>query len=175
MEPVWMALGEAAGSAAALALERGSRVRDVPRGALQRALLDGGQVITYFEDVVPARFAGYDEQLAPGLSEAAQFWGARGFFTHYAARPDEPLTQGEAQRWAWLARRAVDPWRPLEVDAGLFDAQAACSSGRGSRTSCGSWMDEPSPLRTVDGRAAGRAPRIRAAERRRSAAATPAG
>ena len=42
MEPVWMALGEAAGSAAVLALERGVRVRDVPRAALQRDLLARG-------------------------------------------------------------------------------------------------------------------------------------
>ncbi|MDE2897018.1 MAG: FAD-dependent oxidoreductase, partial [Chloroflexota bacterium] len=144
MEPVWMALGEAAGTAAALALGRGVRVRDVPRGALQRALLDGGQVITYFEDVVPAGFAGYEQQ-APGLSKAAQFWGARGFFSQSAARLDDPLTAGEAQRWAWLARRAVDPWRPLEVDAGLFDDQAACCWSSFTEI-VQQWMDEPSPL-----------------------------
>lgn len=149
MEPVWMALGEAAGTAAALALNRRVRVRDVPRGALQRALVDGGQVITYFEDVVPARFAGYDEQ-SPGLSEAAQLWGARGFFTHYAARPDEALTEGEAQRWAWLARRAVDPWRPLEVDARLFDDQAVCRWSEFTDI-LRQWMDKPSPLRASTG------------------------
>ncbi|MDE2869802.1 MAG: FAD-dependent oxidoreductase, partial [Chloroflexota bacterium] len=149
MEPVWMALGEAAGVAAATSIERGVRVRDVPRGALQRALLAGGQVITYFDDVAPARFAGFEQQV-PGLSEAAQFWGARGFFTRYAARLDEPLTEGEAQRWAWLARRAVDPWRPLEVDAGLFDDQAACSWS-GFTDILRQWMDEPSPLMTSMG------------------------
>ena len=144
MEPVWMALGEAAGTAAALALERGARVRDVPRGSLQRELLAAGQVITYFEDVAPAGFAGYEEQAA-GLAAATQFWGARGFFANYAARPDELLTQGEAQRWAWLARRAVDPWRPLEVDAGLFDDQAVCSRS-GFTDILRTWMAEPSPL-----------------------------
>ena len=149
MEPVWMALGEAAGTAAALALGRGVRVRDVPRGALQRALLDGTQVITYFEDVAPDGFRGHEQQ-PEGLSEAAQFWGARGFFTRYAARLDDPLTEGEAQRWAWLARRAVDPWRPLEVDAGLFDDQAACCWS-GFTDILRQWMDEPSPLMTSMG------------------------
>ena len=144
MEPVWMALGEAAGTAAAIALERGARVRDVPRGSLQRELLARGQVITYFEDVAPAGFDGFEEQAA-GLAAATQFWGARGFFSHYAARPDELLTQGEAQRWAWLARRAVDPWRPLEVDAGLFDDQAVCSRS-GFTDILRTWMAEPSPL-----------------------------
>lgn len=146
MEPVWMALGEAAGTAAALALERGARVRDVPRGSLQRELLAAGQVITYFEDVAPVRFEGFEQQ-SPGLSEAAQFWGARGFFSHYAVRPDDPLARGEAQRWAWLARRAVDPWRPLEVDSGLFEDPTPCSCS-GFTDILRQWMDQPSPLRT---------------------------
>ncbi len=145
MEPVWMALGEAAGQAAALALARDVRVRDVPRGVLQRELLARGQVITYFDDVAPAGFAGFEKQAAD-LSKAAQFWGARGFFGQYAARPDEPLTQGEAQRWAWLARRAVDPWRPFEVNSGLFDDQTPCSWSTFTDI-VGEWMAEPSPLR----------------------------
>lgn len=114
MEPVWMALGEAAGAAAALAIKRG--VRDVPRGALQRSLLAYGQVITFFEDIAPRGFPGSEHQ-PPELSAAAQFWGTLGFFQNYAARPDGPLSLGEARRWAWLVRRAVDPWRPIDVDA----------------------------------------------------------
>ena len=145
MEPVWMALGEAAGSAAVLALERGVRVRDVPRAALQRDLLARGQVITYFNDIAPARFVGFDEQ-SPELSAAAQFWGARGLFGQFAARPDDPLSQGEAQRWGWLTRRAVDPWRPLTVDAGQFDDQTPCNWSDFTEVVRG-WMAEPSPLR----------------------------
>ena len=149
MEPVWMALGEAAGTAAALALARGVRVRDVPRGALQRELLARGQVITYFDDVAPAEFPGFEKQPA-GLSEAAQFWGARGFFSHYAARLDDTLTEGEAQRWAWLARRAVDPWRPVEVDAELFEDQTPCNWSAFADM-VREWMVEPSPLRASIG------------------------
>ena len=145
MEPVWMALGEAAGTAAALSLERGVRVRDVPRAALQRELLARGQVIAYFNDIAPAGFAGYEQQAA-GLSEAAQFWGARGFFGQYAARPDDPLTRGEAQRWVWLTRRAADPWRPLQVDAGLFNDSTPCSWSAFTSI-VRQWMADPSPLR----------------------------
>ena len=97
MEPVWMALGEAAGTAAALALERGVRVRDVPRGAMQRELLAQGQVITYFDDVAPAGFPGYGQQPA-GVSAAAQFWGARGFF---------PALRRAACRGAYQGRGAA--------------------------------------------------------------------
>ncbi len=149
MEPVWMALGEAAGQAAALALEHAVRVRDVPRGAMQRELLAQGQVITYFDDVAPAGFSGFEEQAAD-LSMAAQFWGARGFFPHYAVRPDEALTRGEAQRWAWLARRAVDPWRPVEVDTGLFEDQTPCTWSAFMHV-VQMWMAEPSPLRASMG------------------------
>ena len=149
MEPVWMALGEAAGAAVALALDRGVRVRDVPRGALQRDLLARGQVVTYFNDIAPTGFAGFDQQ-APELSAAAQFWGARGFFGQYAARPDDPLTRGEAQRWVWLTRRAVDPWRPLEVDAELFDDPTTCSWST-FRNIVRNWMADPSPLRASIG------------------------
>ena len=149
MEPVWMALGEAAGAAVALALDRGVPVRDVPRGTLQRELLAQGQVITYFEDIAPAGFAGYDQQ-APGLSAAAQFWGARGFFGQYAARPDDPLTRGEAQRWVWLTRRAADPWRPLQVDAGLFNDSTPCSWSAFTSI-VRQWMADPSPLRASMG------------------------
>ena len=149
MEPVWMALGEAAGTATALALERGVRVRDVPRGALQRDLLARGQVVTYFNDIAPTGFAGFDQQ-APELSAAAQFWGARGFFGQYAVRPDDPLTEGEAQRWAWLTRRAVDPWRPLQVDAELFDDPTTCNWSA-FRNIVRNWMADPSPLRASMG------------------------
>ena len=77
MEPVWMALGEAAGQAAALALERGERIRDVPRGAMQRELLAQGQVITYFDDVAPAGFPGF-EAAGRRIGQRQPSSGARG-------------------------------------------------------------------------------------------------
>ena len=45
MEPTWMALGQAAGTAAHLAIRSGLPVRDVPSNALQQALLAAGQVL----------------------------------------------------------------------------------------------------------------------------------
>ena len=112
---------------------------------MQRTLLARGQVVTYFSDIAPVGFAGFDHQ-PPGLSAAAQFWGARGFFSHYAARPEDPLTQGEARRWAWLTRRAADPWRPLAVDAGIFNDQTPCRWSEFVDI-LRDWMADPSPLR----------------------------
>lgn len=52
MEPTWMALGQAAGTAAHIALDLGCALRDVPADVLQPALVRAGQVIdtTPFED-----------------------------------------------------------------------------------------------------------------------------
>ena len=150
MEPTWMALGEAAGTAAALAVRGGVRVRDVPRAALQRALLARGQVITYLEDVLPAHFPGHEAQ-PPDLSAAMQFWGARGFFPNYAAWPEAPLSRGEAERWAWLVARAYDPWRrPPPVETERFD-DAADASEAYFLARLRAQIGAPSPLRRTLG------------------------
>ena len=49
MEPTWMALGQAAGTAAALAIKHGTSFRKVPIPELQSQLLRDGQVIRHFE------------------------------------------------------------------------------------------------------------------------------
>lgn len=98
LEPTWMSLGQAAGVAAHLALTRGVELRDVPINELQRVLASQGQVLTYFDDVAKddPRF------------EALQFFGTKGFFEDYSARPDDPLEAREAHRWAGIARSIVD-------------------------------------------------------------------
>jgi hypothetical protein len=145
MEPTWMALGEAAGTAAALALRSGVRVRDVPRGALQRTLLRHGQVIAFFQDVPPARFPGHEEQ-PPDLSAAIQFWAARGFFATYQAQPDAPLAAGEASRWVWLVERCYDPWRRSRADLDSFGNPEPITEADFLGL-LASVLDDPSPLR----------------------------
>jgi hypothetical protein len=92
MEPCWMALGQAAGTAAHLAREKGVTPRKVPIPALQRRLLRDGAVLAYFRDLPATHPA----------SHAVQYWAARGFFATYDARPDGALTRGQAA--VWLAR-----------------------------------------------------------------------
>lgn len=46
MEPQYMMLGQAAGTAAAMAASAGAAVQDVPTGELQDALRSGGQILT---------------------------------------------------------------------------------------------------------------------------------
>lgn len=98
MEPCWMALGQAAGTAAHLALRRRDRdgaptpLKRVPLAELQRRLLADRAVLVYFRDVPETHSA----------ARAVQFWAARGFFTSYDARPDAAVTRGQAA--VWLAR-----------------------------------------------------------------------
>ena len=53
MEPCWMALGQAAGAAAAIAIDRGTTVQAVPVDALQQRLLDENATLIYFDDMRP--------------------------------------------------------------------------------------------------------------------------
>jgi len=102
LEPVWMALGQAAGVAAHLALASPPRpisVRSVPIDRLQRLLLQQGQVIAFFTDLPSPE----SEEFA-----AVQFFAVRGFFDTYEARTREPLDESTARtmlhRFAELKR-----------------------------------------------------------------------
>jgi hypothetical protein len=93
LEPTWMALGQAAGVAAHLAVATDAPVRNVNVAKMQRLLLQQGQVLTYFKDLDPAD---------PSF-QAMQFWGAKGFFQGYDARPSDPLEYSQAADWLKVA------------------------------------------------------------------------
>ena len=94
MEPVWMALGQAAGTAAHLARKLCVEPRDVPVNRLQSWLVANNQVLTAFDDV-----QGPTAEVSKEQWQAMQFYGTRGFFESYEARPLEPLTRGKAAQW----------------------------------------------------------------------------
>ncbi len=81
MEPVFMALGEASGIAAHLAILHQRTVRSVPTAELQALLVERRGVITYYGDLpfTDPDFAAY------------QFLGARGLNPGYKANKDEKL------------------------------------------------------------------------------------
>ena len=91
MEPCWMAMGEAAGVAAASAIESGCAVREVDIVELQNKLVHHGAVLIYFRDVGPG-----DKHYA-----ALQFFALRGFFatSTWEARLSDPVTESVARRW----------------------------------------------------------------------------
>ena len=98
LEPTWMAMGQAAGVAAHLAIEVKRQPRDVPIDGLQRLLLDAGQVLTYFHDIDPTH----------PTFEATQYFGTKGFFGDYDLRPEDLVTSSEAARWLRIAIDRVD-------------------------------------------------------------------
>ncbi|MBK9168894.1 MAG: FAD-dependent oxidoreductase [Bryobacterales bacterium] len=99
LEPTWMALGQAAGAAAHLALSGKVEPRAVDGGQLQRLLLERDQVITYFKDI---------DRKHPAYA-ALQYFGARGFFLDYEARADEAADRETARRWWKLATKQDAP------------------------------------------------------------------
>lgn len=89
MEPQWMSIGQVAGIAAHMALENEIEVSDVSIPLLQRKLIDNGQILTYFKDLPR------DDK----AFKAVQFWGTKGFFTSYYAKPNEPLSHESLDLW----------------------------------------------------------------------------
>jgi hypothetical protein len=111
MEPVFMALGEASGIAAHLAIERKTELRRAPVAELPRILVERKGVITFYEDLpfTDPSFAAF------------QFLGARGLNPGYRANKNARLTRAEAdERLARIlrhhgARPAKLPTPPLEL------------------------------------------------------------
>ncbi len=103
MEPVWMAMGQAAGTAAHLARRLQIEPRNVPVNRLQSWLVEQGQILTAFSDI-----AGPVEGVSEQAWKAMQFYGTRGFFNSYEAKPTELLTRGTAAQWLMSTIRIGD-------------------------------------------------------------------
>ena len=101
MEPVFMALGEACGIAAHLAIRRGVQVRGVPTAELQALLVERRGVITFYEDL----------PFTDPAFAAFQWLGARGLNPGYRATRDVKLTRaGGAVRLARILRLHGKTW-----------------------------------------------------------------
>lgn len=112
MEPCWMAMGQAAGSAANIAIQDKTQPRKVDIDKLQRSLLKNNAVIMLFDDVTwdtPHR-------------EAIQFFGSRGAITSYQSRQRFAVDRGTAAMWLDMARR-MDYWskRPRQAGTDFVD------------------------------------------------------
>lgn len=103
MEPAWMALGQAAGTAAALSIEAGVPVRKVEVARVQDRLLEQGAVLIYFSDAKPGH---------PHY-RALQHWGLRGMIPGWEARLDQAVTPETAAQWVRSAGGRMPPgYRP---------------------------------------------------------------
>jgi len=93
LEPTWMALGQAAAMAAHISLREHVQPRHIAVEALQRELLHGGQVLTFFKDI---------DRASPDYA-ALQYFGTKGFFRDYHAHARQPVSRATAREWLGLA------------------------------------------------------------------------
>ncbi len=91
LEPVWMQTGEAAGLAAALAIQNDTTPAALDPELLVKTMVARKHFVSFFNDSNPA-----DDQAA---SVAAQYFGTKGFFASYDARLDEPVSEAVATLW----------------------------------------------------------------------------
>jgi hypothetical protein len=92
LEPTWIHIGEAAGYGAAMAVRTGRAPALLDAGELQRTLVESGVMIAFFNDL--------DMKTPRETAAAVQYFGARGFFASYDARPREALSTAVAREWA---------------------------------------------------------------------------
>lgn len=111
MEPCWMALGQAAGVAASLALRDAVQVRHVDTLTLQQALIHQGAVLVYFEDAAPG--TEYYEPL--------QFFTLRGFLkaSEWQAKLGMVVDGATAEKWiTWAGTEGIEFYQPGKTTRG---------------------------------------------------------
>jgi len=97
MEPCWMAMGQAAGAAAALAIDSQVKVKNVDSGRLQDVLLGQKATLMYYRDVTP------DHPDFPMI----QFMGLRGYLPEWSANLDKPVDQQTAEAWEKISGKRL--------------------------------------------------------------------
>lgn len=145
MEPVFMALGEAAGVAAHFAIDQSVPPRRVPAQLLQRTLVERGAVVTFFDDLPfnDPKFAAFQYLGARGLNTAyktemdallTRASGAerlsrilqfekKSFRLPTGGNPNAPLSSAELHRWLTGAGyKTSSPNGPPQLDTGDFAA-----------------------------------------------------
>jgi hypothetical protein len=96
LEPTWMAVGESAGVAAVVARREGCPVAEVSRELLLKEIVEQRIMVSFLNDLEP----GCAEPWTP----AVQYFGVKGFFTGYNARPLDPVDSKTATLWIEGAR-----------------------------------------------------------------------
>jgi hypothetical protein len=128
MEPVWSQLGQAAGVAAALAIDDGIELGDVPVDQIQDELLKQGSVLFFYTDL-PAGTPSFEAVQKLSLLNAIDNSANRKHLSTdgpatglihtnkaaYRFRPDDPITLGE------FAQMAVNGFQvPLSITGAHF-------------------------------------------------------
>jgi len=97
MEPCWMALGEAAGIAAAIAIDGCQNIRSISLESLQNKLLANGSTLIYLKDI---RNTDPDFPLVQRLA-------LKGFFPDWNASLDEKIDDATAKLWSEISGKKI--------------------------------------------------------------------
>lgn len=106
LEATWMAMGEAAAHATAIALRQKTMPAQIDPDELVWLLAERGVAVTFFNDI--------DVDRREPWIPAVQYFGTQGFFGSYEADPLDALTRGVAEFWVaaaaeWVQDQPVDP------------------------------------------------------------------
>ncbi|MDR0865855.1 MAG: FAD-dependent oxidoreductase [Candidatus Symbiothrix sp.] len=89
MEPCWMALGQAAGTAASVAIDRKESLQKVNVEEIQSRLLKQHATLIYFKDIKTGH---------PDF-EMTQYMGLKGYLPDWNVRLDDPVDADTAREW----------------------------------------------------------------------------
>jgi hypothetical protein len=106
LEPIWMSLGQAAGHAAAMAVQSGLPVQEVPVAELQSKLHEDLSATIYVADVLPGH----------ALFNAVQWWGTAGGLHGLNPMPDTPGQRGKNLHGQYFE---ANPGHAVELDKAM--------------------------------------------------------
>ena len=125
LEPVFMQAGEAAGLAVALAQRDGVAPAALNTDRLVRELCRRGSLVTFFNDV--------DASSKAPWVPAVLYFGTKGFYAGYDARPLEPLTEAVQACWQQgirlLQEKTLDPQK-LAVEVAAAERKGGPLTGQ---------------------------------------------
>ncbi|MDD4514638.1 FAD-dependent oxidoreductase [Massilibacteroides sp.] len=98
MEPCWMALGEAAGIASAIAIDKEVKMRNVPIEDLQEQLISQKATLYYFKDV---------EYTHPDF-KMVEVLGLKGYLPEWEARLQDPVDKETLSQWKRLSNLKLE-------------------------------------------------------------------
>jgi hypothetical protein len=97
MEPCWMALGQAAGIAAAQAIDKGRRVQALDVEAIQDRLMESGATLVFFRDIRPG---------SPDF-KMVQRMALRGYLPGWEVALDSPASAQDKKLWRRLSGKEI--------------------------------------------------------------------
>lgn len=93
MEPCWIAIGQAAGVSATIAIDDQVKIQNVCLGKLQEKLIDQKATLMYFRDITHT-----DPEF-----RLVQYMGLRGYLPEWDARLHEPVDANTLREWRRLS------------------------------------------------------------------------